>query len=396
MIESAVGATSDFATAGASGGGRADAATSFDRPHAHGQPARLAAVAHLFGLDAPSPDAARVLEIGSAGGGDIIPLAAQHPRGFSSAWNPSAALARRGNERIARLGLLNIRILRGDLASFDWQSRSFDYILCHDAYRHGPAPLRAAILRVIASCLAPDGVAYVGHNVLPGWRHAQVLRDVLMSRLQGDCDVATQVAPARAYLDALRRWKGPDTLHRRSVRAAATEAIAMPDDYFAHEFLKDDNEPETFTQFTAASASAGLVFLSDTDLGGDAGGKLRTGRAVSPGAGWRIRSRRSSSRSTFSTGRARRRSVLVHAARSAMITRAADRGRLEALHFVGDFRCAREAASSHAWTFVGPGGRRFTTSNAATRRRISRRWPRARPPACRSPICWRPARPAGL
>ena len=367
MIERGLGGMSDFARVGPSGAWRADAATSFDRPHAHGHPARLAAVAHLFGLEAPAPDAARVLEIGSAGGGDIIPLAAQHPRGIFLGLESSAALARRGNERVARLGLLNIRILPGDLASFDWQFRSFDYILCHDAYRHGPAPLRAAILRVIASCLAPNGVAYVGHNVLPGWRHSQVLRDVLMSRLHGDCDVATQMAQSRAYLDALSRWRGPDTPHRRSVRAAATEAIAMPDDYFAHEFLKDDSEPETFTQFTAASASAGLAFLSDTDLAATQVGNCGPdGHFLQPPAGESTPPFEQSI--DFLTGRARRRSVLVHAARSAMITRAADCARLEALHFVGDLRCAQEAASPDAWTFVGPGARRFSTSHPATRR----------------------------
>jgi SAM-dependent methyltransferase len=316
------------ARADASSVWRADAALSFDRPHAHGHPARLAAITRLFSLDATSPDNARMLEIGCADGGDIIPLAAEHPRGVFLGLESSAAQARRGNERIAQLGLLNIRILRGDIGAFDWQSRRFDYIICHDAYRHGSAPLRAAILRVIASCLAPDGVAYIGHNVLPGWRHSQVLRDVLMSRLRADCDAAAQVAPARAYLTALSRWRGPDTPHHCSVSAAAVEAIAMPDDYFTHEFLEDDNEPETFTRFVGESARAGLAYLGDSELqmtrpenfgpGGRVLLELPTGDAPPP----------IEQSIDILTGRARRRSLLVHAARSPMIARAVDCARL--------------------------------------------------------------------
>ena len=316
------------ARADASSVWRGDSLPSFDRPHAHGDPARLAAVARRCGLEATAPDDARVLEIGCADGGDVIPLAAQHPRAIFLGLESSAALARRGNERIARLGLLNIRILRGEIAAFDWQSRPFDYILCHDAYRHGSAALRAAILRVVAACLAPAGVAYIGHNVLPGWRHRQVLRDVLMSRLRADCDAAAQVAPARAYLAALSRWRGPDTPHHRSVRAAASEAIAMPDDYFTHEFLEDDNEPETFTRFIGESARAALAYLGDCEL--------QTTGPESLGPGGRVLLELPAGEAPppieqsidILTGRARRRSLLVHAARSPMIASAADRPRL--------------------------------------------------------------------
>ena len=345
-----------------------DRARQFGRPHAHSHPARLAAVARIFGLDAAALGSARVLEIGCASGGDIIPLAAQHPRGIFIGLESSAAQARRGNERIERLALMNIRILTGDVAAFDWQSRRFDYILCHDAYRYGPAPIRAAILRVIASCLAANGVAYVGCNVLPGWRRSQALRDVLMSRLSADCDAAAQVARSRAFLAALSRWKGPDTLHHRSLRETAADAMEMPDEYFAHEFLRDDQEPETFTRFIEQSAKAGLAYLGDceiwTMLAENFGPRARV--LLQPPADDSPAPMEQSIDNL--TGRARRQSLFVHAARSAKIARAVDRSRLEGLHFLGDLGRSDEAASPDAWTFVGAGGRRVSTSSAAARR----------------------------
>ena len=42
-------------------------------------PGHLAAIAHLFGLQTPEVATARVLEIGCAAGGNVIPFAAAHP-----------------------------------------------------------------------------------------------------------------------------------------------------------------------------------------------------------------------------------------------------------------------------------------------------------------------------
>lgn len=46
---------------------------------AYSHPARLSAVARLFGLTPPVNKQFRVLELGSASGGNIIPLAMHYP-----------------------------------------------------------------------------------------------------------------------------------------------------------------------------------------------------------------------------------------------------------------------------------------------------------------------------
>ncbi len=64
----------------------AEAANDYDllpypsMPITHTQPAHLAALARLFGAEAPSVERARVLELGCAAGGNIIPLAARFPQ----------------------------------------------------------------------------------------------------------------------------------------------------------------------------------------------------------------------------------------------------------------------------------------------------------------------------
>lgn len=48
--------------------------------HPHSAPGHLAAMAWLFGVDAPSVGKARVLELGCAAAGNLIPFAATHPQ----------------------------------------------------------------------------------------------------------------------------------------------------------------------------------------------------------------------------------------------------------------------------------------------------------------------------
>ena len=51
-------------------------------PYPLTRPAHIAAIAQTFGLAVPAVTTARVLEIGCAGGGNIIPLAAAFPAGM--------------------------------------------------------------------------------------------------------------------------------------------------------------------------------------------------------------------------------------------------------------------------------------------------------------------------
>ena len=187
---------------------RYDQAPYASHAYPQSQPARLAAIAQLYGLDAPAIETARVLEIGCASGGNIIPLAARYPEAHFTGVELSIVQAEQGAVRIARLGLGNAAIVRADVAAFAPGEKAFDYILCHGVYSWAPQAVRDAILRVIGECLSPEGVAFVSYNVLPGWRPKQVLRDALMSRVSGIADVGAQVAFTRAFLARLRAY-GP-------------------------------------------------------------------------------------------------------------------------------------------------------------------------------------------
>src|SRR4051812_40851799 len=104
------------------------------RPVAAAHPDNLAAVARLFGLDAPPPDACRVLELGSASGGHLLPLAFEYPKSQFVGIDLSPVQVNEGRRAAAALKLGNLRIEARDIAGYAVDEGSFDYIICHGVF----------------------------------------------------------------------------------------------------------------------------------------------------------------------------------------------------------------------------------------------------------------------
>ena len=144
-------------------------------------PGQLAAVAHLFGLETPEVSSARVLEIGCAAGGNVIPFAAAHPHARVVGIDLSPAQIDQGRLVMQALGLGNVELLAGDIASMDLTSLGqFDFIIAHGVYSWVPAEVQDALLSAFRTLLARDGVAYTSYNVYPGWKSKEVVRDAML------------------------------------------------------------------------------------------------------------------------------------------------------------------------------------------------------------------------
>ncbi len=78
------------------------------KPFAQTQPDRLASVARLVGLQPVSSRRCRVLELGSASGGNLIPLAVTSPESSFVGIDLSGRQIADGQKIISTLGLGNI------------------------------------------------------------------------------------------------------------------------------------------------------------------------------------------------------------------------------------------------------------------------------------------------
>ncbi|HKW82045.1 MAG TPA: class I SAM-dependent methyltransferase [Casimicrobiaceae bacterium] len=238
------------------------------RPLPQTHPGHLATVGALFGFDAPDVARCRVLEIGCAAGGNLIPLAASHPDSTFVGIDSSPVQVAQGAGEIAALGLANIRLLPIDLMDFFGDEHGeFDYVIAHGIYSWVPAPVQQAILELCGRRLAKNGIALVSYNTLPGWRLLSVVREAMLYQAKDIADPRARVAQARATLDFLAESvPDRDSAYGRLLRLASEHIRRKPDYYVLHEYLEATNEALYFEQFIARIAPHALRYLGDSDV----------------------------------------------------------------------------------------------------------------------------------
>src|ERR1700712_671865 len=167
-------------------------------------PGQLAAVAHLFGLEPPKVSTARVLEIGCAAGGNLIPFAAGHPRARVVGIDLSSVQIDDGRARVQALGIDNVELLAGDIARMDLAALGlFDFVIAHGVYSWVPAEVQDALLSAFRRCLAPDGIGYCSYNVYPGWKSKEILRDAMLLARGASTSPDDKARDARGMVDFL-------------------------------------------------------------------------------------------------------------------------------------------------------------------------------------------------
>jgi methyltransferase-like protein/trans-aconitate methyltransferase len=298
-------------------------------------PEHLRSVAWLFGLDTPAPATARVLELGCASGGNVIPFAQRHPGAEVLGVDLSHQQVDEGNALIARMGLDNVRLEQWDLASIDTSLGRFDYILCHGVYSWVPAEVRAAILRVCRENLSPRGVAFVSYNTYPGWKTREVVRDAMRLHGAHRDTPAERLAHGRTMVQFLRERVAPAAMMGR-ILAEHGDAVQRGDDYYlVHEYLGHHNSPCYFREFADAAQAQGLAYLAETPVASMFAGNLGDEIVQAlQGVGDQLELEQYLD---FLRNRQFRQTLLVHGERAARIERTLDLERLRELHYSGSF-----------------------------------------------------------
>ncbi|HEX7970992.1 MAG TPA: class I SAM-dependent methyltransferase [Thiobacillus sp.] len=243
------------------------------------QPDFLAAVARLHGFDAPDPCRARILELGCAQGGNLIPLAWRWPESDCVGVELSRVQAEAGAAFIRRLGLPTVRILHGDLAALPADLGEFDFIIAHGVFSWVPPAVQQALLDVCRRHLSANGLAYVSFNVAAGWQALQPLRTALIERTAADLPASARFEQALRVLDELQtEWSDPVLrIPLPNPPPLAGEGTnVMPDpineiaylksaapSYLFHEYLAEFNAPSSFGEFAARLDTHGLRYVGE-------------------------------------------------------------------------------------------------------------------------------------
>ena len=242
-------------------------------PETH--PGHLACLARLHGVEAVAPTRCRVLELGCASGGNLIPMAARLPGSFFLGIELSPEQAQEGAERVAELGLDNCEIRQADILDLEDEGLRFDYIITHGVFSWSPPEVREKILELSSQLLSPQGVAYISFNANPGWRLRGMLRDMLMHQVRGLEAPTARLEAAQNYLAFLEAGiGGVDAMHVDYLVEEIENIRSKHPSYLYHEYLEDFNEPLLLTDFIASAAKHALDYLCDIDLAAQLPGYL--------------------------------------------------------------------------------------------------------------------------
>ena len=228
-------------------------------------PDNLAVIGRLLGLDPVPPATARILEIGCADGGNLVPIAARLPHAELVGLDLTPTLIERARAFADDAGVSNITWVAADIADPTLDLGPFDYILVHGVWSWVPDAVRDAILARIGEWLSPRGLATVSYNVWPGWSLRSPMRGMLTWHA-GDGPADERIARARGLAD----WLVGLPKHRRllgtAIRSELSDVAEMTDWYLFHEHLAADNEPVWFHEFVRRSRAHGLDYVGDAEF----------------------------------------------------------------------------------------------------------------------------------
>ncbi len=237
------------------------------RPFAQTHPDRLATIGQLFGIKTVMADRARVLELGCASGGNLIPLAVNYPNAQFVGVDYSSRQVAEAKAMVEQLGLTNIEFKHASIADVDASYGKFDYILCHGVFSWISLDLQEKVLAISNENLNPNGIAYISYNVYPGWHMSGMLRDMMVYHSGRFVGVSDKIAQARALLDFLAN-SVPAQLN--SYSAMLKESVDMlrkqSDTYLLHEYLEENNNPLYFFQFVEKAQKHGMKFLGESNI----------------------------------------------------------------------------------------------------------------------------------
>lgn len=236
-------------------------------------PNRLATLAALFGLHTAPVEHCRVLELGCATGGNLIPMAYTLPHSTFVGIDLSPRQIAQGQAMIDALELTNITLQALDVLDIEANFGTFDYIIAYGIYSWVPPAVQERILTVCKRHLAPDGVAFVSYNTYPGWHMRAAVREMLLYHSQHFAGIQQRTEQSWGLLSFLvdatatlsKHVSGIDTYHQM-LQQERELLRDKPEFYLIHEHLEPENHPVYFYQFVERVEREGLQYLGDARI----------------------------------------------------------------------------------------------------------------------------------
>jgi methyltransferase-like protein len=234
-------------------------------------PDRMATVATLMGMNPPPIQHCRVIELGCASGGNLIPMAYELPGSEFVGIDNSEQQIVEGEKTIRSLGLENIRLEHLDILDVDGDLGTFDYVIAHGVFSWVPHKVQEKLLAVCKQTLAPNGVAFVSYNAYPGWHMLGIIRDMMLYHTRDEVDPQRRASMARGFLDFLAESVPAEgsaygsflNMYAEFLRGELKGASESGDAFLLHDELEQINQPFYFWEFAERASQHGLQYLGE-------------------------------------------------------------------------------------------------------------------------------------
>jgi SAM-dependent methyltransferase len=236
----------------------------FGHPFSQTHPDRLATMASLHAMEPAPAVRCRVLELGCADGGNLIPMAYQWPDSEFIGVDLSERAIGKAVETAADLGLGNITAHAVSTSSrsapISGASTTSSPMASIPGCRRA---VRAQIMAIFRHNLAPAGVAYVSDNAYPGSHLRDMAREMMLFHVRAIADPQARVDQARALLKALADASDEKELYGFLLHDQWERVRNMPDSRLYHDDLDEEASAFFLTEVVEEAARHGLQYLSD-------------------------------------------------------------------------------------------------------------------------------------
>ena len=231
----------------------------------------LESYARLLGLSPAPASTARILEIGSSYGGNLISQALFYPQATFTGIEIAPTQVSVGKTYIDQLGITNLDLLEGDVNESHEHLGTYDYIIAHGFYSWVDEETKDNFLRLCKEHLAENGILYMSYNTYPGWHKMDSVRALLefankdvdtlnhREKVRHGKTVASKLGALMLEYDTVKNQQGP---FLQSLR----QTLQKQDCYVGHDHLEPVNTPVYFHQCIDHMTKHGFTYLCDCDL----------------------------------------------------------------------------------------------------------------------------------
>lgn len=236
-------------------------------PYPNTSPERLFTIGKLFGTEPVDFKKCKVLELGCASGGNIIPMATMFPNSSFVGIDFSEVQIKQGQENINALGLKNITLKTMSITDISTKFGKFDYIIVHGILSWVPKNVQDKIFEVCSNNLTKNGIAYISYNTLPGWNAIRSIREMMQFHTANFTNPADKVREARLLLKFIKDANtGNKSAYAQVIETEIATLNNCDDSYLLHDHLEDVNEPFYFHEIAEKAGTNGLQYLGDTSI----------------------------------------------------------------------------------------------------------------------------------